>query len=345
MKSDEFKAAIEARLAAWFEQKEQEAPTDESRLLIERMHKLILRAGKRSRPALLHLTYEAYGGTDIELLIDIGVALELHHQFLLVHDDIMDNDTVRYDGPNITGYYQEDYLPKAPEIPPAMALLAGNLLFTFACQAILNHPKLQDDKKVALLKLLEDINIGVHAGQQLDIVNVYSLDPIITEESLLRTNELKTALYSIELPMQTAAILLDLPDTERQAISKMAKLFGVLYQLVDDHSDYFKNTSSFNTHPKYRDFRQGKITYPLLIAFETAGPTAQAFLKKHIGDKQASIETLEEVVDIFEECGAKQASKALIDDYFTQTETALDRLKIDAGARQQFEHAMMRYRV
>jgi geranylgeranyl pyrophosphate synthase len=345
MNSDTFKAAIEARLKEWLETKQRDAVTNEARVMLERAEQLVLRAGKRSRPALLQLTYQAYGGKDSAQLIDIGLALELHHQFLLVHDDIMDNDTVRYDGPNITGYYKKDFASKAPEIPADMALLAGNLLFTFACQAILGHEALSSDQKVALLSLLQETNIGVHAGQQLDIVNIFALDPAITKEKLLLTDFLKTALYSINLPMQAAAELLQLDPQERERIAFFAKSFGVFYQLVDDHSDYFSSASSFNDHPKYRDYRQGKITYPLLVAFEKANTTEQTFLREYIGHKEVLGSIVDKVVAILEDCGAKTASKQLIEDYFHQAKTALDTLHIDEKAKQQFTALLEKYQV
>jgi len=345
MTDDNFKAAIETRLADWLNTQEAAAPTDEAKLLLKRIQSLVLRAGKRSRPTLLHLTYQAYGGKHPNQLIDIGLAIELHHQFLLVHDDIMDNDTVRYDGPNMMGYYQADFLPQAPEIPPAMALLAGNLLYTYANQAILDHQQLSADQKVTLLALLQDVNLQVHAGQQLDILNIFALQPVITKDKLVLTDLLKTASYSVNLPMQMAAELLQLNPEERQKISTFAKSFGVLYQLVDDHSDYFPNSSSFNTHPKYRDFPQGKITYPLLVALETADSDDQAVLRKYIGQKDTPYDTMLQITNILEACGAKSASKQLIGSYFEQTEAALSKLAISSESKQHVGSILANYRV
>ncbi len=342
---EEFKAAVEQRLAEWFRDRQRDAPTPEAREMVGRMERLVLRAGKRSRPGLLFLTYGAYGGTDTEQLVDIGLALELHHQFLLVHDDIMDNDTVRYDGLNILGYYREDFPPDKSDIADSMALMAGNLLFSYANQAILEHPSLTPKQKVAVLKLMHETNLGVHAGQQLDIVNVVQLQPKLTLDVLLQTNFLKTALYSVQLPMQVAAELLDLPPAERKHINDFANAFGVLYQLVDDHSDYFQNASSFNNHPKYRDFRQGKITYPLLVALEKAVPDDQAFLQKHLGQKEASDQTMAQIVTIFERSGAEQASKELIEDYVARTNTALAKLHIDTNAAKTFTALLAKYQI
>ena len=142
MTSDEYASAVETAVKDLLAKRAKDAPTPEAKQMVERISTLVLRAGKRSRPKLLELTYRGYGGTDAEMLVDIGVALELQHQFLLVHDDIMDNDTVRYDGLNILGMYRQDYDEAHWDIASSMAMMAGDLLATYSQQAILDHPTL-----------------------------------------------------------------------------------------------------------------------------------------------------------------------------------------------------------
>jgi len=341
--SNDFTEALEARLRTVFEQQQALAPTPEAKLLLERLQALVLRAGKRSRPQLLRTTYMAYGGTAPDILLDAGVALELHHQFLLVHDDIMDQDTVRYDGPNMLGFYQQDF-PDS-DIPSSMALLAGNLLFTFACQAILNHPTLSDTKKVALLRIIQATNIGVHDGQQLDILNLTSLNTPITKAHLLQTNELKTALYSINLPMQCAAELLDLPATERQHIDQFARACGTLYQLVDDYADYFQNHTAFNAHPKFRDFRQGKVTYPLLYALAHTAKADRQWLEMQLGNKVLSDVHMHKVVTILENCGAQTASQKQITDYHAKAKRYLKKLAMNPAGLEALEQLLQSLQV
>lgn len=345
MNEKQFRAAIEQRIADWLAQRLGEAATPEVGLMIERMQQLILRAGKRSRPRLLFLAYQAYGGQRAEELVDVGLALELQHQFLLVHDDIMDNDTVRYDGPNMLGYYRQDFPEKESDIADSMALMAGNVLYTYACQAILRHPTLSDAHKVALLTLLQETNLGVHAGQQLDIVNVLALAPEITKEKLLVTDYLKTSLYSVRLPMQAGAELAGAPNAERGKIDIFARNFGILYQLVDDYSDYFQNASSFDNHPKYRDFKQGKITYPLLAAFEHAGAEDAAFLRAEAGNKRLSDDEMQKITAILERSGAKAAAAEQIEQYHELALRALESLGISPADRRPFKHMLDSFRI
>lgn len=340
---DDFKNTIEARVVSWFEAEKKLATSDEALLLLKRMCKVITRDGKRARPLLLFLTYIAYGGKQTDRLIELGLALELHHQFLLIHDDIIDNDTVRYGRPNVIGYYAQDRSPQRQNIPEAMGLLAGDLLFSFSNQAIIKDKGLTDKQKVTLLNLLNDTNVSTGYGQLLD---VYNLDqPTVTEERLHLTNSLKSALYSTQLPMQCAAILLNLSALEREKINEFAKPFGILFQLVDDYSDYFTNKSAFNNRPKYRDIREGKITYPLYAALKSAKPRELTFLKHALGNKNLLATDIKTVVAILEDCGAETTSKRYIESYFQRAYTALNNLNISSKSKQQFSEIIESYKL
>jgi geranylgeranyl pyrophosphate synthase len=285
-----YKEVVEARITKWFEEEGKIAPAAESRLLLDRMCALIKRGGKRARPELLYMTYAAYGGKNPACLVDLGLALELHHQFLLVHDDIIDKDTVRYDGPNIVGYYLRD---NATAVSVAMGLLAGDLLFSFSNQAIISSTYFNDKQKVALTKLLNKATRDVAYGQQLDAFNLDTASTTLTEDLLLI------------------------------------------------HS----NSSAFNNRPKYRDLRQGKITYPLYTALNLASKKQREYIKQSLGDKDLAPAAINKVVDILEDCGAKKASRDYLDQFFDQAFRALDELAISPNHKQLFTGVVEKYRI
>ncbi len=339
-----YRANIEATIAAWLTGYQQEAPSPESKVLIARMRSLVLRGGKRARPLLLYVTYRGYGGQEFDLLTDLGAVLELHHQFLLMHDDVIDNDTVRYDGPNITGYYQRDHGINA-QAAEAMGLLAGDLLLSFAQSALLKSTHLTPAVKVALLDVLHDTNIGVGYGQLLDSFNLDTEPAHFDIDKLLNIHTLKSALYSTRLPMQTAALLLGLTENEREKIESFTVPFGILFQLVDDYSDYFINASAFNNHPKYRDYRQGKITYPIYQGLKLSNKADRKFLNEHLGDKTFAEHEMQRVIAILENNGAKKASQLFIEPYFIEAVRTLENLALDSRYRQVLADTIASYRV
>ncbi len=231
--TSDFVSLVEARLTELLKKEKLRAPSKEAKLLLDRIRILVMRGGKRFRPTLLAMTYTAYGGKDLDQLVDLGVALELYHQFLLIHDDIIDQDNERYSGPNITGFYLEE--SKDNRQAESVSLLAGDLLFSLANQTILAS-KYTDANKIKLLELIHSTNITTIYGQQLDMFNLLNKSDIDRKKFEL-ISSLKTAQYSTLLPMRAAALILNLPKEERLNIDQFGLIFGILFQLADDYKD------------------------------------------------------------------------------------------------------------
>lgn len=340
-----FKQLVEERLTAFLGGEIKAAPTPEARLLLEHTSEVALRAGKRFRPELLRLTYESYGGKDHTLLIDIAGALELHHQSLLVHDDITDNDIQRYDGPNVIGYYEAESMSPHSEVPKAMGLISGNLLFSFAIQLITQHPKLTPDQRVRLLNLLNTTHRQVHYGQQLDILKLTqdALDTFTVEE-IVQIHTLKTAWYTTRLPMLCAAELLKLDKREKLQLEQFAMQFGTLYQLIDDYSDYFPNPSALGNRPKYRDYREGKLTLPLYYGLQLGTDAQKDFLRQHLGRKDTSNKVMKEVTAVLKATKAREAAQQHLETFVTNSLTALQSLSISKSSKQQLQTLVTKHR-
>jgi geranylgeranyl pyrophosphate synthase len=273
--------------------------------------------------------------------------LEFLHQFLLIHDDIMDKDTVRYGGPNIMGVYAKDY-PENLDIAESTALLAGDVLFAYSNQAIVTSRTLSPAKKIRLLDQINQSDADVAFGQQLDTYNLDGLMQNFTEERLVQTHRLKTASYTMKLPMLCAAIVLGLPVRERRKIVSFAEPFGILFQLADDYSDYFDNGSAFNNRhnrPKHRDFPQGKLTYPVYIGLKLADKHQREVIRRNLGKKDITPKEMDEVVATLEACGAKTASRKHLEQFHKQAVDALESLTIDTAQKKVFRRVLDKYRV
>ena len=341
MTGEEFKQALETRIEAWFESEKTKAPTLEARELVHRMHTLVQRGGKRSRPELLFLTYRAYGGKNPESIIDLGVALEIYHQFLLVHDDIMDGDVVRYGGPNVVGMYQSEGVTDVAE---SMGILAGDLLFTYANRLILESASLSGDIKMELLQSLHAVNADELFGQQLDILNTVEHIDDFSEELITRIHELKTARYTTQLPMIAAAIVLGLSHEERQKLETFGRQFGIAYQLADDYADYFENPSSFSAQ-KYRDYRSGKVTYPIYLGLARATPADRELLRQDFGNKHCSDAVITDVLSVLDACGAREHSRQRALEYLDEALVSLETLHASDEAKMALRHLLEKIRV
>ena len=333
----DYKDQIELRLTEFLEAEQSTAPSDEAGLFISRISSLIRSAGKRFRPSLLFRTYEAYGGKYPKTIIDLGLALELFHQALLVHDDIIDEDTIRYDGPNIVGYYNNDHRYTGTKIPISMGVLAGDLLLTLVNKVILNDSNLNRKQKSKILSLFSQTTIGVIYGQQLDSLGTTLTTGVFDEKRLISTHSLKSALYTTQLPMRLAATILEIPKAEVVRIDAFGLAFGIYFQLVDDYADYFSTDTVFENHPKFRDYPEGKITYPYYVGLKLASKSKAEFLKKHFGNKALSVDTKDKVLAILENCGADEASKIFAEHYYLATLANLKQLSLSKKQKSQFE--------
>jgi geranylgeranyl diphosphate synthase type II len=333
----EYKERIEHRLIELLEHEQDRAPSIEARLLLSRISSLILRGGKRFRPALLFTTYESYGGKNSKSLVNLGLALELYHQALLVHDDIIDEDVVRYDGPNIVGYYDQDKRFKNTSVPSSMGILAGDMLFTLSNKVILNDQNLTLKQKTKILNIIGQTNLGVIYGQQLDSINIGNKINDHIEKKMILINSLKSALYTTQLPMRLAAILLDIPKAEVDRIDKFSLSFGIYFQLVDDYNDYFPTDTAFDSRPKFRDYPEAKITYPYFVGLKLTSPSKRLFLEQNFGDKQIAEEAKTKVVEILKNCGADEASRIFAEHYYSDCMNNLKVLEISEKRKSRFK--------
>ncbi len=313
--------------------------------LYKAINDLIMRGGKRSRPELFFLTLSAYGVSDSEKYIDLAVALEIYHQFLLVHDDIIDQDFIRYDGPNISGYYAKEFSNLDKTISDSLALLAGDVMFSFVYEIISNDKNINSEIKIEIIKLFSEINEGVVSGQLLDSLNIKTLSPTLEIKDLIEIHTLKTSLYSILLPMKLAAIIAKLDENEIQNIEKFSQSFGVYYQLVDDYSDYFVNKSAFDIREKYRDFKQGKVSSPYIFVINRCSKDDHEYIDSIFGKKDISNVDMRSIIRIFEKYEADKSSAEIINNYFNQSLALLDELNIDDESRSKIKKMITKYKI
>jgi len=305
--------------------------------LWEYTYALFSAGGKRVRPYMTLLSYQAAGGT--RPLIDIvpaASAQEILHLSLLVHDDIIDRDTVRYGVANVAGQYRESYagtLKKedVEHYANAAAILAGDLLLSGAYE-LTSRLKLPADGVVQATQTLSSAVFAVAGGELLDTESAFSGTPANAESIAAH----KTASYSFIGPFVMGAQLAEASDMFISAISAFGLHLGIAFQLQDDLLSVFGD-SSVTGKTTIGDIREGKRTYLIeqLYQLATAEQIQQFELlygKADITDEDADI-----VRVLLKESGAEQATKARIEYFSVQAETALRQLQLQQPYHDAFE--------
>ncbi len=307
--------------------------------LWQSMEKLALAGGKRIRPYLCVLAYQAFGGEEPENILAVAAAQELLHTSLLIHDDIIDRDTVRYGIPNVSGQFQEIYAQRAPSLSDSdrrhfadgAALLAGDLLLSGAHSLIAESQLTAPDRSAAQQQLQASI-FSVAGGELLDSETVMQE---VQQSEPIKIAEYKTAGYSFVGPLLSGAALAHADQSSLSALRTYATNVGIAFQLADDILGVFgdpSETGKTNTG----DLEEGKRTYLLQQTMQLASPADRVFLNEKIGDGPLQPADVERIRDIMNSSGALQTTQKAAADYASKAILSLDELTIQPGAHQAF---------
>jgi geranylgeranyl diphosphate synthase type I len=213
---------------------------------------LLFAGGKRLRPALFKLAADTIRPGSAASILPAGIALEVTHNFTLIHDDIMDGDTTRRGQPTVHTIWGE----------PA-AILAGDVLyarsFALICDAIA-----PDAGKVRATAMLANTCEEICEGQQLDITFEKRQD-VTRDEYLAMVTKKTGVLYGTSAAM--GALLAGATDPQIDALYTYGCRIGAAFQIQDDIIDLMA-PSDKSGKDQASDIREGKQTILAIIARE-----------------------------------------------------------------------------
>ncbi len=219
----------------------------------------LLRGGKRIRPCICIETCKMFGG-NIEAALPFALAIELVHNYSLIHDDLpcMDNDDFRRGKPTTHKVYGE-----------AMAILAGDGLLTDAFLECAMNPYVSGDCAAAAVSVLSAAagSRGMVRGQAIDL---YGEQNPLTVEQLIELHVGKTGALicaSAQLGALAAGITPD--DSRMQDIAEFATQIGLAFQIIDDVLDVTSSAETFGK-PIGSDAQQNKTTFMSFFTVEQA---------------------------------------------------------------------------
>lgn len=286
----------------------------------------LIGGGKRLRPYLACLGYEAGGGSDRALVMQFGVALELFHVFCLIHDDIIDKAATRRNVATLEAFVQDRLRAQARRgdlsyLAKSHAILLGDLVFSWAsrhmCAAALLSPFPQ-----AVLDEYHGMVDEVVAGQMID-VDTMTRDEH-DEELLERKMYLKTAGYSFVRPLRLGLRLSG--NATEALLAEMTVIgtpMGLAFQLQDDVFDIMSSVDVLGK-PILSDIRDGQQTF--LTAFVTQNGTAQEkLLLERVMRGSGSDEDIRTLREILITNGAVARAQCRTNELWESTRHAIDR--------------------
>ncbi|MGQ0795533.1 MAG: polyprenyl synthetase family protein [Nitrosopumilaceae archaeon] len=240
---------------------------------------LIEHGGKRLRPFMVIKSCEILGGTAKQALA-AAAAVEMIHNFTLVHDDIMDNDEMRHGVPTVHTKFG---------IP--VGILAGDVLFSKAFETISSG--LPEKISLALVSKLAHACVDVCEGQILDISMAES-QKIPSESQYIKMIEKKTsALFEVSCAM--GAICANTKRKDVENLSSFGKNLGIAFQIVDDLIGIIGDPK-ITKKPVGNDIREGKKSLPILLAINKASGEKKKKILEVFGNPSVSKGDIESVV-------------------------------------------------
>jgi len=273
--------------------------------------------GKRIRPFMTVKSCQLFGGK-METSIPYASSVELVHNFTLVHDDIMDNDNFRH---NVSSVHNQFGIP--------VAILSGDVLFSKAFQIISYYglkSGLSSETLIKMLHLLSSSCIEICEGQAMDIKMSTDFD-FSTKQEYINMIEKKTAaLFQVSCEIGTLASL-NYSQMDVENLSNYGKKIGIAFQLIDDLIGIYGD-SKITGKSVGNDIREGKKTFPILLAIQNMDTQDRSKLKEVFGKKNANIESVKEIVNKISLIGIDKDVRSLAQTFIDDAFKILDKYEV-----------------
>ena len=283
--------------------------------LYEPVRYILSLGGKRIRPALVILACDLYAGAVEQALLP-AIAIELFHNFTLLHDDIMDRSELRRGHPTVHIKYNEN-----------VAILSGDVMSILASRLMNKAPGV-------VLNVVQDVfthtAMQVCEGQQMDMNFEEHLS--VSEEEYLTMIELKTAVL-IAASLKIGAILGGSSQRDAEDLYEFGKNLGIAFQLQDDLLDTYGDPRLVGKNLG-TDIVDNKKTYLVIQALESVSASQReeltAWLTRKEFDREEKILA---VTSIFNSLNVKEQTENRIQDYYQEALASLDKLNRPEGRK------------
>ena len=281
------------------------------------------RQGKALRPALCLFACQTLGG-DWEKALPVAAALELTHNFSLIHDDAQDGDTERRHRPTVWFLWGQ---PKALVAGDAMHCLAYRVALSLAERGV------NQEKALKSSLLLVESSLSMIEGQCLDLAFEGALD--IGLEEYLRMIRLKTGAL-IACSLEVGALLACDNQSHVQAFARYGAHLGRVFQVRDDVLGIWGNEKDTGKAAG-NDIRRRKKSFPIVYALERASRAVCQELVSIYQKESLEEDDMDRVLAILEDMGAQGQAQSLITEEGFLALRELEETPLSSSARSEAE--------
>ena len=281
---------------------------------------------KRVRPILSMMGYKLFDDK-IEKIYKPSIAIEFFHNFTLIHDDIMDNASLRRGNDTVHNKWNKN-----------IGILSGDLLMIFAFKML---EDIDNGNLKEILKRFNDIAIKVCEGQQYDLN--FESEKDISESDYLNMIKLKTAVL-IGFSLELGGLIANQKKEITNKLYKAGELMGIAFQLMDDHLDVF-GSEKFGKKIG-GDIVLNKKTYLMIKLLEEASEDDLHDIKKWVKTKNKEEEKIKIITSLLKKYDIDLKSEKLTNKYFSEGMKILNDIRSDKNQmnhlKSYFENLLVR---
>lgn len=284
---------------------------DEAIRLTDPLKYILSIGGKRIRPVMSLMACNLFSDKIDDAIVP-AIGLEVFHNFTLVHDDIMDDASVRRGMPTVHAKWGN-----------SQAILSGDVMAFVANECIMQTPA---DKLLKVFRIYNKAAVEVCIGQQLDMD--YEKATIVSLEEYLRMIELKTAVL-LAASVKSGAVIGGADDRDADLLYEFGRNLGLAFQIQDDMLDIWGDTRVFGK-AQGGDIVANKKTFPYVKALEKTEGDQMKHLQAWYSDKNSDPAIkVKEVVAIYDKLNVREETETIAYDYINKAFGFLQKVSVE----------------
>ncbi|HZX00799.1 MAG TPA: polyprenyl synthetase family protein [Candidatus Paceibacterota bacterium] len=326
---NKIKNTLETKLVGYLDDLDKKYSLKEiSPILFKHIREFALRKGKRVRPTLFIIGYLGFAKKPIAGLYTSALSLELLHDFMLVHDDIIDKSDLRRDKPTMHILLGR-YLKGSKNIKTSgqdLAIIIGDVMYAMALESFLAIKESPSHKEKALRKLFQ---VAMYTGSGEFIEILYGARDIskISQENIYKVYDLKTAYYTFGFPLTMGAVLAGAKEPEIRKLFKYGVYLGRAFQIKDDILGMFSEEKEIGKSILC-DLQEAKKTLLVWRAYRKATPRQKSAIKVILNKKKITKQDLLKMRRIVKETGSLDYAKKEVLALIKRAQAALESSQI-----------------
>lgn len=313
-----------------------------SPVLYESIREFSLREGKRIRPILLILSYKGFSPKGKRIspsIYNASTCIELLHNFMLIHDDIIDRSDLRRGKPTLHRLLGRTVKTKdQKKLGYDLGIVAGDIVYALAIDAFLAIKEPPPRKERALKYFIQTAAFTA-MGEFIDTIHGVEKLNRVKETDVFLNYTLKTARYTFDCPLVIGAILAGADNRDIKKLSELGIMIGQAFQIQDDIIGIFETEKNIGKSI-LSDLDESKKTLLVCHANETLSLQKRKMFLKYFNKRKKTYNDLVAVRKIFVEAGSLQYCMDQVNTRIEKTFKKLNSLKMQEKYRLVIEDAI-----